>query len=73
MSRPPFDGEAARKGLAARLSAIDGISLPEAALTKRPSFDLSLLMQPGALDRFLDTFNWVLSEIKKVEGVSDSI
>jgi hypothetical protein len=72
MRRPPFDGERERTELALRLSAIEGVLLPEATLRKRPTFGLSLLMLPGALDKFLDAFDWMLSEIKKAEKDGDS-
>ncbi len=50
-----------------RLSAIEGMSLPEAALMKRPSFGFGLLLRADELRTFLDAFDWVLSEIKKAE------
>ena len=43
MKIPPFSEPEKRKELAHRLSAIQGLSIPEAALSKRPSFELSLL------------------------------
>ncbi|MGA7496499.1 MAG: hypothetical protein WBX00_07210 [Isosphaeraceae bacterium] len=68
MKTPPFAGEGERKKIAQRLSAI-GLSIPEEALKKRPTFGLSLLKEPAALAKFLEAFDWVLSEIKKVENV----
>ena len=68
MKTPPFAEEGERKKLAQRLSAI-GLSIPEEALKKRPTFGLSLLKEPAALAKFLEAFDWVLSEIKKVENV----
>jgi hypothetical protein len=66
MKRPPFAEEPKRRELALRLSEI-GVSIPEMALTKRPTFGLSLLLEPGRLDGFLAVFGWVLVEIKGVE------
>ena len=71
MKRPPFDKEHERKELAQRLSAI-GVTIPVDALRKRPTFPLRLLLEPGSLDKFLAAFDWMLSEIKKVEQNSDS-
>ncbi|MDB5351752.1 MAG: hypothetical protein JWN86_2999 [Planctomycetota bacterium] len=71
MRRPPFDGELARKELAARLSTIEGVPLPETALRKRPTFNLGPIIQPGASDRFLDAFDWMLTEIKQAEQNED--
>jgi hypothetical protein len=67
MKVAPFADEAKRKELAGRLTAI-GLAIPEDALTKRPSFGLSLLIEPAALAKFLDAFDWALSEIRKVES-----
>jgi hypothetical protein len=67
MKQPPFSGEAERKGLAHRLTAIPGLSIPETALSRRPSFKLGLLSEDGNLKRFLEPFDWVLSETKKAE------
>jgi hypothetical protein len=66
MKIPPFAEEGKRKELAQRLSVI-GVSIPEEALKRRPTFGLSLLSTSGHLDAFIGAFDWVLSEIKKVE------
>jgi hypothetical protein len=62
----PFAEDGKRKELAQRLSAI-GISITEEALTRRPTFRLSLLMEPDHLGKFVEAFDWVLSEINKGE------
>jgi hypothetical protein len=62
-----FDNEQKQEVLALRLSKI-GPTSPEDALRRRPSFRLSLLVEPGRLDGFLAAFNWMLSEIKSVES-----
>ncbi len=72
MKKPPFAEEGKRKELAQRLSAI-GLSIPEETLKKRPTFGLSLLLEPGRLDKFLEAFDWMLTEIKKVEIKEDSV
>jgi hypothetical protein len=72
MIYPPFSGEENRKELARRLSAIPGVSIPETALTRRPSFKLGILTREGSLNTFLEVFDWVLSEIKKAEIEPDS-
>jgi hypothetical protein len=66
MKSPPFSDEEKRKELAQRLSAIK-LPIPEDALRRRPSFNLSLLKERAALQAFLGTFDWVLSEIKQLE------
>ena len=66
MKIPPFAEEAKRRELAHRLSAI-GVSIPEEALRKRPTLGLRSLLEPDHFDEFLRAFDWMLSEIKKVE------
>ena len=72
MKRPPFSGAEKRKELAHRLSAIEGVSIPEASLNKRPSFKLGILTRSGNLEKFLAAFDWMLSEIKAVENSQES-
>jgi hypothetical protein len=72
MRKPPFIELEMRRELAQRFSAI-GLSIADAALNRRPSFTLSLLKDPPALARFLETFDWVLSEIKKAENAGPSV
>jgi hypothetical protein len=69
MRRPPFSEAEKRKELAHRLTEIQGISISEIALNRRPSFKLSVLTLSGSLEKFLAAFDWVLSEIKKLEKV----
>jgi hypothetical protein len=71
MKRPPFADEANRKELAQRLSTI-GVSITDEALTRRPAFGLSVLLTPGVVDKFLGAFDWVLSEIKKLDQVQEA-
>jgi hypothetical protein len=73
MKLPPFSAPEEREALAKRLREIDGVSIPDSALSKRPSFGLGLLMLPGALDGFLEAFDWMLTEIKKVEIKEDFV
>jgi hypothetical protein len=67
MKQPPFSGEEKRKELAHRLVAIQGMSIPETALNKRPSLGLGQLLGSDSLAKFLAAFDWMLCEIKKVE------
>ncbi len=72
MKRPPFSAPERRRDLADRLAVIEGVSIPNAALDQRPSLGLRLLVGPGSLDRFLGTFDGVLSEIMRVENSMDA-
>ncbi len=64
--RRPF-----RKEPAPRLSEI-GLPIPDDALRKRPSFRPVMLSEYDGLGRFLGAFDWILSEIKKVESSGSS-
>jgi hypothetical protein len=68
MRLPPFSEPANRKELADRLAQIGGVSIPESALNRRPSFKLSLLTGAGNLEKFLAAFDWVIAEIKDAES-----
>ena len=63
-SKPPFDGESKRMELLRRLNEIPGVTIPENAITRRPSITLSSLKDKTILMQFLETFNWVVQEIK---------
>ncbi len=71
MKKPPFAEEVKRKELAQRLSVI-GVSIPEEALARRPTFGLRLLLDPGHSGKFLGVFDWMLSEIKNVEHEAEA-
>ena len=63
-TRPPFDNEAKRLELLHRLNELPGVSLPSDAISRRPSVALSTLKDEAVLKKFLDTFDWVIQEIK---------
>lgn len=56
--RPPFDDIANRKQLLQRLNAISGIVVPEAKVSMRPSFRISVLNQPEAFSQLCGTLEW---------------
>ncbi len=72
MKRPPFSAHERRRDLADRLTLIEGVSIPDAALDKRPSLRLGHLAGSGRLDTYLEAFDWMLSEIKNVENSLDA-
>jgi hypothetical protein len=51
---------------------IEGVSIPDAVLDKRPSLGLRHLVESGSLDMFLEAFDWVLTEIKSVQNTLDA-
>ena len=60
---PPFDSESRRGELLHRLNALPGVSLPEDSISRYPGMDLSALQEDRAIERFLETMDWVIDEI----------
>jgi hypothetical protein len=63
--KPPFDEEQKRLELADRLNKIKGVNFTKEAVYRRPSIRLELLAAPGALDTFLDAYEWMVEELQK--------
>ena len=59
----PFAVETKRLELMQRLNAIEGITIPDDAISRRPSFPLSVLTNPTALSQFIDVLNWYVTEV----------
>lgn len=66
-SKPPFADEEKRRQLQSKLEEIPGIELPPDAIFKRPSIQISALVEPNKLQQFLAVFDWVIEEIRAVE------
>ena len=64
--RKPFDDEAKRKELLDRLNKIAGVQLPADAITRRPSFMLSVLTDAAAMKEFLSILDWYIAESRAV-------
>jgi len=60
---PPFDSEAKRKELLARLNDIDDISIPMDGIARRPGIQLSQLTNHSALERFLGVLEWIVEQV----------
>ncbi|BAS57997.1 hypothetical protein NIES2135_26200 [Leptolyngbya boryana NIES-2135] len=63
-NKHPFDVESKRVELLTRLNEIEGISLPESVITKRPSLPLAVLKPEASLQQFLAVFDWVIDQVK---------
>jgi hypothetical protein len=63
--KPPFSSEEKRKELLDRLNSIPGVSLPQDAITRRPTIPLSTFGDEAALRQLLETYDWVIEEIKE--------
>lgn len=57
---PPFNDVEMRKDLIQRLNSIPGISIPENAVDRRPSFDLAALQEEEPRKRFLEAMQWAI-------------
>lgn len=61
---PPFNNPAKRSELLRRLNDIPGVSISEEQSTKYPGVPLAVLSKDGVLRKFIETLDWVLTEIK---------
>jgi hypothetical protein len=62
--KPPFDLEQKRRELLERLNSIPGVSIPKDAIARRPTIPLSTLEDEAALRLYLETYEWVIEQIK---------
>lgn len=69
-AKPPFDSTEKRLELLGKLNAIEGIWLPEDAITKRPSIPLATLAEGAALDQFLKVLDWACEQIRSQRSSS---
>lgn len=67
----PFSDDALRVELLRRLNNIPGITLPEDAITRRPSIPLTVLAQGDALAKFLTVLDWVAGQIEASDTEPD--
>ena len=62
--KEPFRSEEKRRALLDRLNAIEGVSLQDDVLARRPSIPLANL-DPSGIKQLQKAFEWVIDEIKK--------
>jgi hypothetical protein len=62
--KQPFDAEEKRLDLLRRLNAIDGISIPASAITRRPGIPLSALVDEQNLSGFLRAYEWFIEQVR---------
>jgi len=66
----PFKEEPKRTELLRRLNEIPGVFLSQDSITKYPSILLSILKDEAVLTQFLDTFDWLIHEIKSATSAT---
>lgn len=66
--KEPFLQMDAKKRLKEKFEQIPGVSIDEQRLSKRPSFDYSLLLQEEHLQLFLNIYKEYIEEVKKYES-----
>jgi hypothetical protein len=64
-----FVDEQARQELLARLNQIPGVSIAPEKIGGKPSFPLSILLEPGALEAFKQTIQWVVQVARAKSGL----
>jgi hypothetical protein len=62
--RSPFSQPSMRLALLERLNALEGVSLPEDSITRRPNFRLRLLREASAREQFFEVWAWYIDQIK---------
>ena len=67
---PPFDDQAKRSEIIARLNQIPGVNISEDKVDGYPVFAIQLLAQPEALKQFLAVFDWVIEEVWRYEEMA---
>jgi len=69
MTRRPFDNIELCRELLRRLNEIPGVSIPEDAITRRPSIPLGLLgADPKALEALKDVLDWFCETVRSDAG-----
>ena len=63
--RPPFKSLESRQELVGHLNKIEAVNIEDDKLDKRPSFKLSLLVNPDSLNLFIKAMEWTVSEIHR--------
>lgn len=66
--RPPFDRRESLRELQSRLNAIDGVSIPDDGLDRRPTLRIDALQSDRALDAFLDAMRWIFEEVRRASS-----
>lgn len=64
MKAKPFSDKSKRLEFLRRINEIQGVSIPEIAITRRPNISLSNLTEEIALKQFIETLDWAINEIK---------
>jgi hypothetical protein len=61
---PPFDGEDARLELIRRLNEIEGVSIPNDAIARRPTFNMVVLASDGDRRQFEAALEWAIEQVR---------
>ncbi len=64
--KPQFASVEKRKELLDRLNRIEGVNIPDDAVSKRPNISLGVFSNPIALKKLLAAFDWFIQEIKSI-------
>jgi hypothetical protein len=66
--KPIVGEEEFRSELLSRLNQLEGVALPESAITKRPSIPLKVLAKADNTERFLQIMDWLVGEWRRRAG-----
>lgn len=62
--KPPFDNEAKRVELLGRINAIEGVTIPDDGIDRRPSFFMGFLDDDNKMNEFFEIFEWFIGEVQ---------
>ncbi|MBP8106518.1 MAG: hypothetical protein KBG20_06630 [Caldilineaceae bacterium] len=62
--KAPFDAVEARRALLQRLTAIDGVVIPESAIASRPNVSLGTFQPESSQRSLLAAYDWVIEQIE---------
>jgi hypothetical protein len=69
----PFASAAARMELRDRLNAIEGVSIPESGINRRPNIPLERLVELAQRERFLQTLDWLVDRLLDTSTVANPV
>jgi hypothetical protein len=63
--KPPFDDEEKRLMILDKLNSIKGVNIPRSKISKRPNFPLKLLYPQEERKKFLEIYEWFISQLNE--------
>jgi hypothetical protein len=71
--KPAFSDRGVQIEMLRKLNEIPGLSLTDDALGGKPGFEIDLLFDPVALQKFKTAVNWKVNQIKKSAPTKETL